>query len=148
MKLPGRIPAIAAAWAVLLAACGSSGGTTTPVTSPASGPSGALGIVTEGAARAAVGGLCDIRARYTGDREAANGVFYDASHEELHVIAAAAEVKDRAAAARLLQAKERVEADLLADPLPEPFPADLDRLIDATRAALKLLGIDVPPCAA
>ncbi|MBI2238486.1 MAG: hypothetical protein HYU54_08190 [Actinobacteria bacterium] len=127
-----------AAATILIAACGSSGGQPTPT------PSG----VTVDAATTAVRGLCDMRNRYADDLERANGPFYDAAHETLHAIAAAAEEKDRVAAAKLLEAKEKVESELRFDVLPDVFPDDVGKLIDATRAALDVLGIDVPACPA
>ncbi|MBI2237604.1 MAG: hypothetical protein HYU54_03645 [Actinobacteria bacterium] len=81
-----------------------------------------------------------MRNEYAGDLERANGTFYDAVHETLHVIAAAAEEEDRVAAAKLLEAKEKVENELRFDVLPDVFPDDVGKLIDATRTALDALG--------
>lgn len=126
--------------AVVLLSCGSSG-----ETGPAS-PSGALGIVTEEAADRTVSELCRIRTTLAKDRDAANRVFYDRSHDELHVIAAAAQGEDPAVAGRLLQAKERVEADLRPERLPGGFVQNLDALIAATRDALGAIGLEAPVC--
>jgi hypothetical protein len=127
-----------------LSACGSKGGardTPTP-----SGPSGSLGVVTAAEASAAVRGICTMETTTTSDPDTANAIFYDEVHEELHVIAAATQVKDRVAAGNLLQAKEKVEAELLGHPLPDAFPADVKTLEEATRAALDAIGVTAPPC--
>jgi ribosomal protein S18 acetylase RimI-like enzyme len=109
-------------------------------------PSGALGPVTPGAAEEAVRGLCDLRTAT--DRVEAEATFLDRSHATLHVIAAATEVRDRGAAADLLEAKQRVEADLAGGDLRPGFAADVRALIDATRAALAAIGLDAPACPA
>jgi len=125
---------------LVLLSCGSDG-----ETGPAS-PSGALGIVTEEAADRAVAGLCEMHTMPPGDRDAANRVFYDRSHDELHVIAAATQGEDPAVAGRLLRAKERVEADLRPERLPGGFVRDLDALIAATSDALVAIGLEAPFC--
>lgn len=132
----------AIATALVLASCGASGG---GETSPAS-PSGALGVVTQQAADRAVSGLCRIRTTHAEDRGAANRVFYDRSHEELHVIAAAIQEDDPAVAGRLLRAKERVEADLRPKRLPGGFVRDLDALIEATGDAFEAIGLEALGC--
>lgn len=126
--------------ALVLAACG--GGDAGPSPSPL--PSGALGPVTPEAADESVLGLCEIVD--STDRAEAEATFLDRSHETLHVIAAATEVRDRAAAADLLEAKQRVEADLAGEELPPGFAADVEALVDATRAALDSIGLNAPPC--
>jgi hypothetical protein len=64
----------------------------------------------------AVDGLCRATGLARGgDVEAASEVFQDRSHEYLHVLADDLMDQDRAAAARLLEAKQRVEA-VFADP--------------------------------
>ncbi len=82
----------------------------------------------------------------TSDPNTANAIFYDKVHEELHVIAAATQVRDRAAAGNLLLAKEKIEAELLEHPLPDAYPADVKTLEEATRAALGAIGLSAPPC--
>jgi len=134
----GAVAAIVAA--LVLVSCGSDG-----EMGPAS-PSGALGAVSQEAADRAVSGLCEIRTTHAKDRDAANRVFYDRSHEELHVIAAATQDEDPAVAGRLLQAKERVEADLAPKRLPGGFVRDLDALIAATRETLGTIGLEAPRC--
>jgi len=129
--------------ALVAAACGSDGGGNG---NPSTPPSGALGPVTAVAATGAVRGLCDLRTAT--DRAEAEATFLDRSHETLHVIAAATEARDRAAAADLLEAKQRVEADLAGADLPPDFAADVGALIQATRAALEAIGLDAPACPA
>jgi hypothetical protein len=107
-------------------------------------PSGSLGVVTPDAAREALLGLCELASAT--DALQAQATFLDRSHATLHVIAAAAEARDRAAAAALLEAKQRVEAALARDHLPPRFQADVESLIDATRAALDALGLDASAC--
>ena len=76
--------------------------------------------------------------------DAARRLFFDRSHEQLHTVARALEDVDRAQAAQLLQAKERVESDL---PNPPPtLPDDLRRLAGVYRDGLGRLAITVPPC--
>ena len=74
----------------------------------------------------------------------ARTLFFDRSHDALHTVARALEDVDRAQAAELLQAKERVEADLAGRG--EAVPADLSRLADVYRASLGRLAITAPPC--
>ncbi|MFB3738980.1 MAG: hypothetical protein ACE14W_08445 [Candidatus Velamenicoccus archaeovorus] len=148
MGSPLRRGLAVAAMTLAIATWASCGGGTGSVdgSSPSPLPSGSLGVVEPGAARAAVEGLCRIAAQDTGDRAAATTVFFDRVHEELHVIAAAAQPRDTDAAARLLEAKERVESDLAASRLPPGFAEHVTTLLGATRGALRSLGLEAPPC--
>ena len=91
-------------------------------------------------------GLCAAAtAARAGDATEARRIFFDRAHDPLHELAAAVGEQDRSAAARLLEAKEAVEAGLetggadLAD--------DLDQLVVATGAALVANGDAQPePC--
>ena len=107
-------------------------------------PTGSLGVVTPDAATAAVLGLCDL----TSATEVvdARATFLDRSHATLHVIAAATEARDRASAAALFEAKQRVEAAFARDELPPRFQGDVQSLIDTTRVALDAIGLDAPAC--
>lgn len=129
--------------AVALAACRSSGEGSVP---PSVLPSGSLGVVTQRDAEDAMRGLCEVRAVDASDRDRANALFYDRSHQELHVIAAATEVRDPPAAGRLLQAMQRVEADLKGPRLPATFGEDAEALIAATANALATIGLTSPSC--
>jgi ribosomal protein S18 acetylase RimI-like enzyme len=113
---------------------------------PSVPPSGALGPVTPEAAAEAVRGLCELRTAT--DRDEAEATFLDRSHATLHVIAAATEERDRGVAADLLEAKQRVEADLAGADLPPDFTGDVGALIEATRAALDAIGLEAPACPA
>lgn len=113
---------------------------------PTSLPSGSLGVVTSEAADRAVLGLCDLV--HETDIVQANTTFLDRSHETLHVIAAAADVEDRIASSALLEAKQRVEADLAEPAVPDGFAVDVRFLLQAVRAALDVIGLDSPGCRA
>jgi len=139
--MPRLLVSTLLAVALVAAACGSDGGESDGPSVP---PSGALGPITSEAAAVAVRGLCDLESAT--DRAEAEATFLDRSHETLHVIAAATEVRDRGAAADVLEAKQRVEADLAGADLPPDFAADVVALIDATRAALDAIGLDAPAC--
>lgn len=92
--------------AVLLAGCAGGGG---EVGDPAAGATGRFGALHTEVCRAAA------EAR-EGELGAARDRFDDV-HVGLHDLAAAAGEEDRTVAARLLEAKQRVEADLRADTL-------------------------------
>jgi hypothetical protein len=94
----------------------------------------------------AVDGLCEARDEAATDVKSARTTFYDRSHEPLHGIARALEAVDRAMVARLLQAKEGVEAGLAASTPPPSLTADLDVLLQATRASLARLSVPPPSC--
>jgi hypothetical protein len=113
---------------------------------PSPWPSGALGVVTQSAADRAVRGLCEIDTTLANDPHEANAVFYDRTHQELHVIAAAAEVRDRKVAGNLLLAKEKVEADLRSPVKPTTFREDVSALLTATRDALHAMRLTSPTC--
>jgi hypothetical protein len=133
--------ALSAAALVGLSSCRASGSGVTPPR-----PSGSLGVVTTEGARRAVSALCEIAAHEGADRDAASATFYDPAHQTLHVIAAAVERRDRAAAAALQQAKGVVEDDLARERLPRSFAGDIEALVSETRDGLERIGIDVPPC--
>ncbi|MFP5319172.1 MAG: hypothetical protein ACLGI2_12890 [Acidimicrobiia bacterium] len=89
-------------------------------------------------------GLCQARAEAS-QPEAAREIFFDRVHQPLHQLAAEAAGADRAAAAKLLEAKQAVERDFADDP--ELLPGDLDRLTEATRRAIPTTGRPTPdPC--
>jgi|GEM_PF-1620635 len=136
-----RRAAVAPALAVLLAACGGRGGR-----APEPTASGSLGTVTASDARVLVAALCELEGPAATDPDRAGRIFYDRAHEALHVLAAAVEPVDRAAAAALLVAKERVEADLAGPGLSDAFPDHAAHLLEATRAALGAVGLPAPSC--
>ena len=116
---------------VALAACGGGGSAPAPAGKPQ-----------------AVGeGLCVVRRQAAARSVAAGATFYDRSHAGLHTLASNLEAKgDQAAAGRLLEAMQVVEADIAASPSPPSLPADVDRLITATRNGLDALSIRPPAC--
>ncbi len=124
--------------ALAAAACG------TNAEAPRPPPSGALGPVTVDAAGEAVLGLCELETET--DLASARAVFFDRSHDELHVIASATEAVDRGTAGGLLQAKQRVEAELEQATFPAGFADDVRALRTATTDALTEIGLDAPPC--
>jgi hypothetical protein len=95
--------------------------------------------------RGVVEALCEASDEAARDAEAARRIFFDRAHDPLHDIAAAAEKVDRSSAARLLEAKQAVEADLEATAAPE-LTSDLGRLIVATRDALEDLSVSTEGC--
>ena len=103
--------------------------------------------VTVGGERVAVARLVDAHAALceaAARPEAARTLFFDRSHEALHTVARGMEDVDRAQAAELLEAKEKVESDLAGPG--DTLPADLSRLADVYRASLGRLAISAPPC--
>lgn len=80
-----------------------------------------------------------------GDRPAeARELFFDRSHEALHEVARRLDDVDRAQAAALLEAKQRVESGL-----ERPGPnllGDIARLAEVYRASLGRLAIEASPC--
>jgi hypothetical protein len=74
----------------------------------------------------------------------ARALFFDRSHEALHTVARALEPVDRAQAATLLEAKQKVESELTTPPA--TLRDDLLRLADVYRTGLGRLAISAPPC--
>jgi len=95
----------------------------------------------------ALEGLCTARLEATDRPQTAEARFFDRSHEMLHVIARAVEDLDRPVAARLLETKQKVEADFSGLASGDRVADDLGRLIEATRTALVRLAVPLPPCA-
>ncbi|MDQ3941039.1 MAG: hypothetical protein M3238_06805 [Actinomycetota bacterium] len=90
--------------------------------------------------------LCDARDAARRDVTEANEIFLDRGHVPLHVIAVALEDDDRIAAGNLLEAKQRVEQDLIDDVQGTVLANDLDRLKAATVASLEALDLGAPTC--
>jgi hypothetical protein len=107
-------------------------------------PSSSFGVVTPDTATTAVLGLCDLT--NATDVVDARATFLDRSHATLHAVAAAADARDRASAAALFEAKQRVEAALARPELPPRFRRDVETLIGTTRDALDAIGLDAPAC--
>ena len=94
-----------------------------------------------------VASMCDARdAADAGEAEEAGTIFEDDVHVRLHGLADRL-TEDRAAVARLLEAKQRVEADLDDSGAgPENLSGDLGELIGAAQAALSSLEMEVDGC--
>ncbi len=81
-------------------------------------------------------GLC--RAADVADRpDEARAAFFDSVHQPLHELADETATRDRAVAADLLEAKQRVEAAFDGDE--SSLPGTIEELVDATDAALRTL---------
>lgn len=126
-----RAAAVAVATLLLTAACADDDARTITV---AGQPVAVTSLVDAHAA------LCEAAAA----PDAARRLFFDRSHEPLHTVAKALEDVDRASAAQLLQAKEKVES-ALPNP-PAGLPDDLRRLAAVYRDSLGRLAITAPPC--
>ena len=75
---------------------------------------------------------------------AARAIFFDRAHDALHEVARRLDNVDRAQAARLLEAKERVESGL--NTTREHLSEDMLALADVYRQSLARLAVTVPPC--
>jgi hypothetical protein len=99
--------------------------------------------------RIAYQGLCDARTlAEAGDVQSAADTFESRAHAELHTLADRLSASDRDAAARLLEAKQQVEA-VLSDPVtaaPETVAAGLLALEAEVANAAETLGLDRPTC--
>lgn len=124
---------VIAALALLAAAC-SGGGSEDRTITVAGQPVAVAPLVDAHAA------LCQAAA----EPDAARRHFFDRAHDQLHTVAKALEDVDRAQAAQLLQAKERVESELPNQP--PTLPDDLRRLAGVYRDGLGRLAITAPPC--
>lgn len=136
--------AAAALLALAFAGCGGGDGDGTPASTRSIDVGGEPVPVSR--LQDAATALCTARDQARGDVKAANATFYDRSHDALHTLARALDGVDRTAAARLLEDKERVEADLRRDTPNADLAADLDRLAQVTRTGLAALSVSVPPC--
>jgi hypothetical protein len=94
--------------------------------------------------RGVVEALCEAKDVAARDAEAARTIFFDHAHDRLHDIAAAEEV-DRASAARLLEAKQVVEADFDGTAGPE-LASDLGQLVATVGDALGDLSVSASGC--
>lgn len=123
MRRPGPVLTIVLLVPLVLAACGDGSGGSASTT--ATGRFGALHTeVCRAADQARRGATASARRTF------------DDVHVGLHDLAAAAEQEDRAVAARLLEAKQRVEADL--------SPGTLGELVPTVAAAVEVTGGTAP----
>lgn len=138
MSAPARWALVAVAALTILVGCGDGDGGSPPAATVPGLPAPQVDD--------AVKGLCQAREEAGGDVNGARTTFYDRSHEPLHVVARALEPVDRPLAGRLLEAKEAVEADLASPSRAPALSADLDRLLEVTRASLSRLSVAAPSC--
>ena len=125
-----------AATVVLLEGCG--GGDPGPASTPRP-----TGHTLEGLAE----GVCGVaREARAGERAAARQHFVGRVHEDLHQLADELTDIDRAAAARVLEAKQRVEDDLDRPADPPDLGRDADELVAATGEGLRRLGLVAEEC--
>jgi hypothetical protein len=93
-----------------------------------------------------VAALCEARAEIARDLGAAEAIFFDRTHDRLHDLARDTAEMDRSAAARLLEAKQTVEADLDEDAPRRVLAKDFDALIASTRRAVEVTSGLAPHC--
>jgi hypothetical protein len=98
--------------------------------------------VSDARLQAAVVGLCE--ARSEGDPRVVERIFFDRSHTELHLLAQALDEDHREREAALLEAMQRVEADLAGNSA--AVSSDLSELIRAASNGLAALSIEPPSC--
>lgn len=97
----------------------------------------------EGRPADVVAAVCDARAAAEkGEADGARRIFVNTAHDPLHELAAEAGQVDRSAEARLLEAKQRVEA-VLGEPGPD-FADRLERLAVAAADAAEIVGDERP----
>ena len=127
----------------LLAACQGSQGAFGRSEIPASvGSTDSLSNIGEQAVR----GLCEVEMRLSSGVPAAEGVFEDRVHDQLHVLASRLKTAAPAAAARLLEAKERVESAFGQGKDPDMLGRRIDELVDAVIEGLERGGTLVRGC--
>jgi hypothetical protein len=90
--------------------------------------------------------ICTSAREAATDVDAARRTFNGRAHDGLHLIARGLETVDRTAAATLLQAKQKVEADLSKPPPAAQLVADLNHLADVTRSSLALFEVTADAC--
>lgn len=91
-------------------------------------------------------GVCEAAEAAAGDVEAAEAIFFDRAHDSLHELAATLDDTDRVSAARLLEAKQDVEAELDGAVRREIVRDHLVALAAVTGDALDVLGIERAEC--
>jgi hypothetical protein len=92
------------------------------------------------------GGLCDAARQSASNVDAARQTFFGQSHDGLHLIARGLQDGDRDASARLLEAKQKVEADFLAPPPGSQLATDLRTLAAVTRSSLARFKVSADTC--
>lgn len=91
-------------------------------------------------------GLCEAAAQAPADVAAAEKTLNSRSHDGLHVIARGLEEVDRAAAATLLEAKQKVEGDFSRDAAGTVVEPDLRQLHEVTVSSLARFNVTAGAC--
>jgi hypothetical protein len=160
---PRRVAVLSGLVMVVAAGCASGSGadavppSTATFSSPSTQPTAAAGqaqdtvkvagqTVHVAPLREAAAAICTASERAANNHRAARQMFYDRAHDRLHDLARLVQQTDRVRAARLLEAKERVERDLAVGATPERLAGDLDRLLAAVKTALTTISITPPGC--
>ncbi len=118
----------------------------TTVTTAPSSVTMAGEVVTTARLVSVAAGLCAAAAQAPSDKAAAERTFQGRSHDGLHLIARGLQDRDRAAAAALLEAKSKVEADFSGSTPGPQVAADLRQLAEVTRASLAQYSVTVDSC--
>lgn len=122
--------------------------TTSSVVSSTNPASVTVGGETVSTARllAVATGLCEALGQAQTDPAAAKRTFNGRSHDGLHLIARGLQDIDRAAAAALLEAKQKVEADFSGSAAGPQVAAGLRSLADVTRSSLTRFNVTADAC--
>jgi hypothetical protein len=91
--------------------------------------------------------LCEARGQAVHDAAEAKAIFVDRAHDGLHELARDVAELDRSAAARLLEAKQAVEAEIERPSGGTALAEHLEALIASTRRALEATNQPVSGCA-
>lgn len=148
--MPARLSVLIAAVGLLVAACGDTSGvptgtSTTTGTAPATAEARPTTGRLRGRPAPVLAALCELSP--PADVQAPGERFFAGPHGPLHTLAdELQQAGERSAAARLLEAKQRVEAGLRASQRPADLDTDLGALIRATRAGLQALNRPAGPC--
>lgn len=90
--------------------------------------------------------LCRTRALAEPRTAAARDLFFGRVHAPLHLIARASEDQSRPVAARMLEAKNDVEAAFNGEATGRSIAVALERLLTSTAEALRSLGVTTSNC--
>jgi len=91
-------------------------------------------------------GVCNAARQAGTNVEAARSTFFGQSHDGIHLIARGLQDIDRDASAKLLETKQKVEADFLAPPPGPQVAADLRALAAVTRSSLARFKVSAEAC--
>jgi hypothetical protein len=92
------------------------------------------------------GGICDSARQSGSSVDAARQTFFGQSHDGIHLIARGLQDVDRDASARLLEAKQKVEADFLSAAPGPQLATDLRTLAAVTRSSLAHFKVSAETC--